>query len=145
MCTCAVPPPSPFWHSPCHLICRLWQAPCILSKRCLEGWLGMPGDQSSTPETFRTARFSFQPIPAGLGHVPAQHTPGRGTLSSHIFMNLLIRLGARKRMEAGMGAGRQLSNTTKISRCNDNQKGHTIQGLSCANTPDIGCAVDRRG
>ena len=24
----------------------------------------MPGDQNSTPETFKTARFYFQPIPA---------------------------------------------------------------------------------
>lgn len=40
----------------------------------------MPGDQNSTPQPFKTARFSFQPIPAGLGHVPAQQKSGRRTL-----------------------------------------------------------------
>lgn len=43
-------------------------------------------------------------------------------------------------MKARMGAGRQLSNTAKISRC-DNQETH-IQELSCASTPEIGYASD---
>lgn len=44
-------------------------------------------------------------------------------------------------MKARMGAGRQVSNTTENSKCNNNQKRHT-QELSCANTPEIGCASD---
>lgn len=109
----------------------------------------MPGYSSSTPETFKTACCSFQPVIAGLGHVFKQPQPGRGTLSFRTLINVLIwvavavpdrRLGSGQVGKSQTQPRIQYAITVRRRRQTDRHT-HT-QELGCANTPEIGCASD---